>query len=70
MNLFKAILINIAALTILSPCILIISESETIIPNLIGVAYLLSLFLLSKTKLGIKMFKEFIKANNYISKKI
>lgn len=40
---------------ILLPCILLVNESETVIPNIIGLCYVCLLYLSSRTKFG-KLF--------------
>lgn len=50
----KDVLYMIAFAVILSPCLLILNESDTFVPNFIGLAYLILLVLVSKTRLGIR----------------
>ena len=48
MKIIKLIILSVIAL----PLILIVNESETVIPNFCGLAYLCLLCLVSKTKKG------------------
>lgn len=54
------------------PCFLMLNESETIMPNLIGVAYVVSLYLVGQTKPGKlflkKLYKETCKLENKLLK--
>ena len=53
----KKIIAIIKATVLMMPCILVVNESDTIIPNLIGLAYIGCLFLHSRTAAGTKMWK-------------
>ena len=60
----KAILTYIGAMIVLAPCLLVFNESNTILPNLIGFAYIGILFIVSRGKVAKKAYKALIKANN------
>ena len=53
----------IIAAVLLFPCLLVFNESYTIIPNLVGLVYMLLLVILSKNKKG-KAFSERIEKIN------
>lgn len=54
-------LLEIILLTVIvAPCILIVNESDTILPNIIGIVYICLLILFSKTRIGNKFFQKFI----------
>lgn len=42
---------------LLAPCMLIVNESETIWPNIVGIVYIGIVFLFAKTKVGKKLVK-------------
>ena len=42
---------------LLAPCMLIVNESETIWPNIVGIVYIGIVFLFTKTKVGKKLVK-------------
>lgn len=53
------------------PCLLVLNESETIMPNLIGIAYIVALFVLSRKSERIKqLFIDTENELNYITDKI
>lgn len=60
----KAILTYIGAMIVLAPCLLVFSESNTILPNLIGFAYMGILLIVFRRKVAKKAYKALIKANN------
>lgn len=49
MKKIKGIANTIALTAILLPCVLILNESDSFVPNYIGTAYLVALFILAKT---------------------
>ena len=60
----KSIIVYIAIMVILTPCLLIFNESNTILPNLIGFAYIGILFIVFRGKVAKKAYKALIKVNN------
>jgi hypothetical protein len=60
----KAILTYIGAMIVLAPCLLVFNESNTILPNLIGFAYMGILFIILRGKVAKKAYKALTKANN------
>ena len=60
----KAILTYIGAMLVLAPCLLVLNESNTILPNLIGFAYIGILLIVFRGKVAKKAYKALIKANN------
>lgn len=48
----KKVLSILAVTGIIIPCLLICNESETIIPNILGLIYLISVIIISKTRRG------------------
>lgn len=60
----KAILTYIGAMIVLAPCLLVFNESNTILPNLIGFAYISILLIVFRGKVAKKAYKALIKANN------
>lgn len=53
------------------PCLLVLNESETIMPNLIGIAYIVALFVLSRKSERIKqLFIDTETELNYLTDKI
>lgn len=42
---------------LLAPCMLVVNESETIWPNIVGIVYIGIVFLFAKTKLGNKLIE-------------
>lgn len=53
------------------PCLLVLNESETIIPNLIGITYIVALFVLSRKSERIKqLFIDTENELNYLTDKI
>lgn len=61
MKIIKSVILYIAAMLIVAPCLLIISEGNTISPNIIGIVYAFMLYRLSHTRYGKKFTKEVIK---------
>lgn len=57
----KKIVAIVKATVLIMPCILVVNESDTFIPNLIGIAYIGCLFLHSRTAAGTKMWKKLYK---------
>lgn len=57
----KKIIAIIIATVLIMPCILVVNESDTIVPNLIGLAYIGCLYLHSRTAAGTKMWKKLYK---------
>lgn len=54
-------LLEIILLTIIiAPCILIVNESDTFLPNILGMVYICLLILFGKTRTGYKFFQKFI----------
>lgn len=53
----KKIVAIIKATVLIIPCLLVFNESETFVPNIIGIAYIGCLFLHSRTAAGTKMWK-------------
>ena len=70
MKIIKSVILYIAAMLIVAPCLLIISEGDTILPNIIGLIYAFAIYKLSHTKIGKTLVRKIMKINNYISKKI
>ena len=60
----KSIIVYIVTMVILTPCLLIFNESNTILPNLIGFAYIGILLIVFRGKVAKKAYKALIKANN------
>lgn len=60
----KAILTYIGAMIVLAPCLLVFNESNTILPNLIGFAYIGILLIVFRGKVAKKAYKALINANN------
>lgn len=60
----KPIITYLVAIIVLLPCFLIFNESDTILPNLIGFAYVGILFIVFRRKVAKKAYKALIKANN------
>ena len=58
----------IIAVVLLLPCLLVFNESYTIIPNLVGLAYMLLLVILSKTKVGKAFSKRIERINDKLLK--
>lgn len=54
----KKIIIFIAAMILVSPCILIFNESGSVWVNFVGLAWLLILAIIGKTKYGRKFLKQ------------
>lgn len=52
---FKELLTFVMVIVMLLPCILVVNESDTFVPNIIGLAYIISLMLIAKTDFGQKM---------------
>lgn len=53
------------------PCLLVLNESETLIPNLVGITYIIALFVLSRKSERIKqLFIDTENELNYITDKI
>lgn len=53
------------------PCLLVLNESETIMPNLIGIAYIVALSVLSRKSERIKqLFTDTENELNYLTDKI
>lgn len=69
MNTIKAIIIYLIAIIVCCPCLLIVSEGDTILPNVIGFCYLYALFLLRNTKTIKNIFIKINDLNNHINKK-
>lgn len=59
----KDALCLIACMVALLPCLLILNESESFLPNLAGFIYAVILFLASRTKVAKNVFKHAYKAN-------
>lgn len=57
----KKIIAIIKATVLIMPCILVVNEGDTIIPNIIGLAYIGCLYLHSRTAAGTKMWKKLYK---------
>ena len=57
----KKIAAIIKATVLILPCILVVNESETFVPNLIGIAYIGCLYLYSRTAAGAKMWRKLYK---------
>lgn len=53
----KEFLTSFVVVVVLLPCILIVNESDTFVPNIIGLAYIILLMLFSKTSCGQKAIK-------------
>lgn len=53
----KKIVAIVKATVLIMPCLLVFNESETLVPNLIGLTYIGCLFLHSRTAAGTKMWK-------------
>ena len=59
----KAILTYIGAMIVLAPCLLVFNESNTILPNLIGLTYIIVLFIVLRGKVAKKAYKALLNAN-------
>lgn len=70
MNILNAIIIYLIAIVVCCPCLLVVSEGNTILPNLIGLCYCGMVYRLSFTNIGKRFVKKIIKLNNYITKKL
>lgn len=70
MKILRSVLIYLTAILIVAPCILIICEGNTILPNVIGLSYAYLIYKLSFTKYGKKFIKEIIRINHYINQKL
>lgn len=57
----KKIIAIVKGTLLIMPCILVVNESDTIIPNIIGLAYIGCLYLHSRTAAGTKMWRELYK---------
>lgn len=64
MKIIKSVILYISAMLIVAPCLLIISEGDTILPNIIGIAYAFMLYKLSHTRYVKKFTKELMKLTN------
>lgn len=53
-----------------APCMLIVSESSTIVPNIIGFAYIAILHIFSRTKHGKRTFRTIYKSILRMNEKI
>lgn len=42
---------------LLAPCMLVVNESETVWPNIVGIVYIGIVFLFAKTKVGNKLIE-------------
>lgn len=57
----KDLVIWVIAIVLFAPCLLVLNESHTIVPNLIGFAYIGLLFLGARTSIGKLFIKRFMK---------
>lgn len=60
----RDVAIWIIAIVAFMPCILVLNESETIIPNIIGFGYIGLLFLVGRTNVGRLFFKRLMSIEN------
>lgn len=51
------------------PCLLVLNESETFIPNLIGIGYICTLAKLATTNIGKRFIKKLYRENERITNK-
>ena len=63
----KAILI---AILLFLPCLLVLNESNTFVPNIIGIIYIIMLYSASKTKIGNRFCKKLHKENERLINKM
>lgn len=70
MKILRSVFISLIAILIVAPCILVVCEGNTILPNIIGFAYAYLIYKLSFTKYGKKFIKEIIRVNHYINQKL
>lgn len=56
----KDFLVWVIAIVLAIPCLLVLNESDTIVPNLIGFAYIGLLALLGRTRIGRLFIKRFM----------
>lgn len=52
---FRELLTFVMVIVMLLPCILVVNESDTFVPNIIGLAYIISLILIARTDFGQKV---------------
>lgn len=55
---------------LLFPCLLILNESNTFVPNIIGIIYIFVLYSASKTKIGNRFCKKLHKENERLINKM
>lgn len=55
---FKELLTFVMVIVVLLPCILVVNESDTFVPNIIGLAYIISLMLIARTDFGQKVINK------------
>lgn len=64
-------LLNVMAVTILLiPCLVIFSEGGSLLCNMAGIAYLIALVLLSKTKVGKRFVRNAYRSNLRLHRKM
>ena len=56
------------AILLFMPCLLVLNESNTIVPNLIGFAYIGLLFLAGRTNVGRLFFKRLMRIEEKLFK--
>lgn len=64
----KTILTYIFFMIILAPCLLMFNESDTFVPNIIGVAWLGVLVMGTPKKVAIRAYKALIRANKQVER--
>lgn len=64
----KTILTVIVGMVVISPCLLILSESDDFKPNLGGFLWLIILCIVGRTKVGIWAINQVVQANKNIER--
>lgn len=59
----KAIITYISTMAILCPCVLLFSEGSSFLPNLVGLTYIIVLFIVLRGKVAKKAYKALLSAN-------
>lgn len=60
----------IIAIILSLPCLLVLNESNTFVPNIIGIIYIFVLYFASKTKIGNRFCKKLHKENERLINKM
>lgn len=68
----KDVLIFILGVAIISPCLLIINESDTFVPNIIGLCYAFVLLCISRRPIAKRILRRYLlmlkRTDNFIEK--